>query len=283
MKDRDIDRIVLIVVGLIMASLLCACSLSNPEPVESMSAATNVVYMDDLPDPVREAYENALNGSNTETASDVDGSELYIPEEYYEVIDSIVLFVDNEELGDENPYWDNEYVGGTYEMCYYDNTKDVVAFTFIDIDGDNVAELVILDCTNNSGHNNRIIDFYTYYDDQVQCVFSGTYRIRYYLTKDLYFYSESSSGAAYSVISKGQYGSEEHKVSFDEAYYTYPINEEGDIGYYYDDGNDSSEVKELGNFADSFNLYGTFGVQESDFYDFSDVTTLNEYCESKEG
>lgn len=283
MKTKDINIEVFVVVGLIMASLLCACSFSEPEPVESMSAATNVVYMDDLPDPVRAIFENALNGSYTETESDVEEPELYIPEEYCEVIDSIVLFVDNEDLGDENPYWDNEYVGGTYELLYYENTKDLICFAFIDIDGDNTAELAILDGSNEENQY-RIIDFYAFYDGKVNRVFSGGYRCAYYLTKDLLFCCLGSSSAMLGAVDYSEYDAETHELSLTESYYTSPIGDEWVDGvglYHYS----NSEVEEITTYSgdDSFDLFGDYGVKESDLYDFGDVTSLTEYCESKEG
>ena len=279
MDNICLIRIKTIGIGILVVSLLVSCT-NRTVPPEVYYTAPTAQAPDEIKDLLLESSIETKDGVVPSVIESTE-TELFIPEEYYELIDSLVYFVDNYDPNDETVY---DYHGEAYEMCYYENAKDLIAFAFIDIDGDNVAELAILDCTENSEYKNRIIDFYTYYDNQVQFVFSGNYRNCYFLSKDFYFYSESSSGAAYSVISKGKYDAEKHKVSFDEAYYTYPLDEEwGDIGYYYDDGNDSSEVEELEDFADSFNLYGTFGVQKADMYDFSDKTTLTEYCESKEG
>lgn len=205
-------------------------------------------------------------------------SELYIPDEYYEVIDSIVLFVDNEDLGDENPYWDSEYVGGTYELLYYENTKDIIGFAFIDIDGDNTAELAILDGSNDE-HLYRIIDFYAYYDGTVNRVFSGGYRCAYYLTKDMVFCCLGSSGAMYSLVDYSEYDAETNELSLVESYYTSPISENwaDGVGLYHYTDSDVEEI-EIYSADDSIDLFDIYGVDESDLYDFGDITTLTEYC-----
>lgn len=288
MDNRSLIRFKTIGIGILVVSLFASCT-NRTIPPEVYYTAPTAQAPDEIKDLLLESSVEDLDGVEPSVNEDTE-EELFIPDEYYELIDSIVFFIDNYDPNDDETVFG--YYGEVFEMCYYDNTKDIVAFAFLDIDGDNVAELAILDCTDNSGYHNRIIEFYTYYDNQVQYVFSGNYRNRYYLSKDLYFYSESSAGAAYSDISKSEYNAEMHKLSFCEVYFTYPIDEEwGDIGYYYasdlscfnEDGPDLSKVEDMGEFSDSFNLYGTFGVQESDFYDFSDMTTLTEYCESKEG
>ena len=278
-----------------MGSILCSCS--DPAPIESMSAATNVVYLEDLPTPAQEAFKNALNESATETASDVESSvietsdsELFIPEEYYMIIDNIVYYHDI--YGTEYEDYDAavEDYFGVWEVLYEENAMDILCFAFLDMDNDNVAELAILDC-GDYYDDIRIIDLYTYYDNEVKHLLSGWYRCRYFLTKDFDIVCEGSSGAVYSSLDYYEYDIGLHEFVFVESYFTYPLSENWEDGigvyhtteqnYYNENGLDYSKLEEIGVYTDSFDLYDTYEQYEP--YDYGDVTTLTEYCDSKEG
>lgn len=281
MKNSSMLRINMIGVGILAVSLLVSCT-NRTVPPEVYYTAPTAQAPDEIKDLLLESSIEDKDGVEP-SVNESEEEELFIPEEYYEVIDSIVLFVDNENLGDENPYWDNEYVGGTYELLYYENTKDLICFAFIDIDGDNTAELAILDGSNEENQY-RIIDFYAFYDGKVNRVFSGGYRCAYYLTKDLLFCCLGSSSAMLGAVDYSEYDAETHELSLTESYYTSPIGDEWVDGvglYHYS----NSEVEEITIYSsdDSFDLFGDYGVKESDLYVFGEVTTLTEYCESKEG
>ena len=231
----------------------------------------------------------------TEESSPEETTEetLYIPEEYYEVIDSIVDCIDNFDPGGINSYYGNEYGGGVCELCSYDDPKSMVGYAFADIDGDKTAELLILDI-GTSEYENRIIELYTFADGVVEHVLSGGYRSRNYIAVDMTLYIEGSSGASYSIVTRNLFDKDTHTTVFIDSYYTVPVNigenDEGIKVCYTTDKEsilsedfDSDNVEVIETVTGSSNIYEKYGVRTVGLYDYGTIPTLSEYCEMKNG
>ena len=90
-----------------------------------------------------------------------------------------------------------------------------------------------------------------------------------------------------------KYDKESHEYIFVESYFTYPLSDDWEDGigvyhtseknYFNESGLDYSKVDELEVYTESFDIYATYGIQQFDAYDFENVTTITDYCESKEG
>ena len=297
MDNSNLLRTSTIGVVVLIVSLLASCA--DAPPAESIYVETHVAYIEDLPEPAQKAFENALNGSSAETSDDVESTvtetaepELFVPEEYYEIIDTIVYYDEIYDTDYDNLDIDFENYAGVWEVLYEENSKDIIGFAFLDIDGDNVAELAILDCSDYY-YGFRIIDMYTYCDNEVKHLLSGWYRCRFYLTNDYDVICEGSSGAMYSSVDYLKYDKESHEYIFVESYFTYPLSDDWEDGigvyhtseknYFNESGLDYSKVDELEAYTESFDIYATYGIQQFDAYDFENVTTITDYCESKEG
>lgn len=213
---------------------------------------------------------------------------LFIPEEYYAVIDSIVDCIDNFDPGGINSYYGNEYGGGVCELCSYADPKSLVGYAFVDIDSDKTAELLILDI-GTSEYENRIIELYTYNNGGVEHVLGGGFRARYYLSGEMTLYNEGSSGAAYSIVSRYKFDNDTHETVFIDSYYTVPVNigedDEGiKVCYTTDKASilsedfDSDTVEVIETVTGSFNVYEKYGVRTVGLYDYETITSLSEYA-----
>lgn len=209
-----------------------------------------------------------------------------IPDEYYEVIDSIVSCVDNFDSGGINTYLGNEYGGGVCELCSYDDPKSLAGFAFTDIDGDKTAELVVLEIGPN--YENRIIELYTYTDGEVKHLLSGGFRSRIYLSSDMILYLEGSSGAFYSSVARYELDENTHEAVFVDAYYTLPVDIGGEnegirLCYTTDKGSilsedfDSDNVEEIEVITGSSDIYEEYGVKSVGLFVYDEVTSLADY------
>ena len=227
--------------------------------------------------------QNTFATLNEETTS----TELIIPEEYDEVLDSIVDCIDNFEQNGINTIYGNEYGGGVWELCHLENVKDLLAYAFVDIDGDNVAELLILDCGYvGSSDRPRITDLYTFYNNEVKSVMSGGVRARCYLSNEMILFCDGSSGAMYSSVSRYSFKPDSDKLIFLDCYYTIPNDDgDGDILCYTTERTsilsndvDSSNVEIISSFDFLSNIYEDYGLKDEDLYDYARITTFAEYC-----
>ena len=75
-----------------------------------------------------------------------------------------------------------------------------IGYTFYDVDGNGIEELIIADMLNDDGGrwDNRILLMYTLHDDKPVLLIDGWARNRYYLLNDGTIYHEGSGGAAYT-------------------------------------------------------------------------------------
>lgn len=83
-----------------------------------------------------------------------------------------------------------------------DETLAGIGYTFYDVDGNGIEELIIADMLDNDGGpwDNRILLMYSLADDNPVLVIDGWARNRYYLLNDGTIYNEGSGGAAYTIF-----------------------------------------------------------------------------------
>ena len=74
-----------------------------------------------------------------------------------------------------------------------------IGYTFYDVDGNGIEELIIADMLNDDGGpwDNRILLMYTLHDDKPVLLIDGWARSRYYLLNDNTIYYEGSGGIYY--------------------------------------------------------------------------------------
>lgn len=95
---------------------------------------------------------------------------------------------------------------GLWEAGMGSSTDEALArigYTFYDVDGNGIEELIIVDTRYHDGGpeewDNRILLMYSLSDDKPVLLIAGVVRGRYYLLDDNTIYHEGSDGAAYSV------------------------------------------------------------------------------------
>lgn len=259
---------------LFSAIVLSGCSVAQSTIDESSSISSESSNSTTISISESESQE-ITEISITETTE----AELIIPDEYYEIIDAIVDYIDE---SDTDSYVEFD---GIHDFLHLDNPKDYIAFAFVDIDGDNVAELAILDC-GYSDDRLRIVELYTFFDGEVKHVASGGTRVRYYLSNEMVIYCEGSSGGMSSSVSRYIFKPELERIELIDSYYTVP-NEDWESGVVccvvseadiLSDDFESSNVEVVESFEGPFDFYGKYSIQETDLYDYGDITTLTDYC-----
>ncbi len=275
----------LAVIGATVLSI-CSCNTDNTNETTIPIATSETPIVTETVMPTEEqANTSASIPLETTPENSSSSQSIVIPDEYYPVIDSIVDCIDNFDPAGPNTYYGNEYGDGIWELCSSDNSKEIVGYAFADIDGDNVAELAILDC---SDPHNRIIELYTYSAGEVIHVIGGGFRCRYYLTNDMKIYNEGSSGADYSSVAMYELDNVLHEISFIDSYYTVPANTESDewqIEVFHTTNQqnilsneaNSTDTELISIFDVPCDFYSVYGLQESDFYTYDSITTLAEY------
>lgn len=139
-----------------------------------------------------------------------------------------------------------------------DESLASIGYTFYDVDGNGIEELIIMDTNKESDRgDNRILTMYSLLDGKPVLVIDGWARNRYYLLNDGTFYNEGSGGAAYTTFA------------------TYRMVEDGisieAIDYYFSDYRDNS-FKEYwlaeGNWGWFHNTTGEHKIDESEWMEF---------------
>lgn len=138
------------------------------------------------------------------------------------------------------------------------NTDDAlthIGYTFYDVDGNGIEELIIADMLNDDGGpwDNRILLMYTLHDDKPVLLIDGWARNAYYLLNDNTIFNEGSGGAAYTIFAT--YRMAEDGISLEVIDYYYS-------GYYGD--------SEWGWFH---NTTGETTEDESEMIEFEDENT----------
>ena len=144
-----------------------------------------------------------------------------------------------------------------------------IGYTFYDVDGNGIEELIIMDTNKESDRgDNRILTMYSLLDGKPVLVIDGWARNRYYLLNDGTFYYEGSGGAAYTTFA------------------TYRMVEDGisieAIDYYFSDYRDDS-FKEYwlaeGNWGWFHNTTGEYKIDESEWMEFDNDDVPREMME----
>ena len=111
-----------------------------------------------------------------------------------------------------------------------DEALDEIGYTFKDLNGDDVSELLIGSFNNadDAFVNNEIYMIYTLKNDTPEFLLEGMSRNMYSLKDDDSFFNMGSNGAAYSII--GTYHiSKDNEVVCDDYYFTYPDDNDPSI------------------------------------------------------
>ena len=108
-------------------------------------------------------------------------------------------------------------------LALEDEALNEIGYTFKDLNGDDVSELLIGSFNNadDAFVNNEIYMIYTLKNDTPEFLLEGMSRNMYSLKDDGSFFNMGSNGAAYSII--GTYHiSKDNEVVCDDYYFTYP-------------------------------------------------------------
>ncbi len=157
----------------------------------------------------------ALNETDTEIVSEIDGEELY--EEEIDGYYRMAYDYPKAEEGIENDT-------GVWEvLCFSESRENAlksIGYVFRDIDGDGTDELIILESDyEEDGKGERILALFTMVEGETVRVIEGWARNRYYLTKDDKIYNEGSSGAMYSTIAT--YGLKNGELECEDCFFTW--------------------------------------------------------------
>lgn len=128
----------------------------------------------------------------------------------------------------------DEFEGSTGILeaaMYAENPLDSIGYTFMDLDGDGMDELVV--ATQYDYENaTSILAVYSVVKGNVINVVEGWGRNRYYLCDDGYFCHQGSSGAAWTEFGKSRIDETGRAVEFVDFYFTEPDEEDFTIMYY---------------------------------------------------
>ena len=150
---------------------------------------------------------------------------------------------------------------GIWESGLGRNTEEALAgigYTFYDVDGNGIEELIIMDTSEDSDiWDNRILTMYSLLDGKPVLVIDGWARNRYYLLNDGTFYNEGSGGAAYTIFATYRMAADGVSIEV--------------IDYYFSDYRDDS-FKEYwlaeGNWGWFHNTTGEHKIDESEWMEF---------------
>ena len=115
-------------------------------------------------------------------------------------------------------------------LALEDEALNEIGYTFKDLNGDDVSELLIGSFNNadDAFVNNEIYMIYTLKNDTPEFLLEGMSRNMYSLKDDGNFFNMGSNGAAYSII--GTYHiSKDNEVVCDDYYFTYPDDNDPSI------------------------------------------------------
>ena len=140
-----------------------------------------------------QAVEVPQNGGQTyqEILDTLDTSKIPPEKLYKQILDKYKTGVDEKWTIQE--FMDN----GLCYLCGYD--PEEVGYTFIDIDGNGIKELLIGDAMEDPDYIGMIYALYSYTEGNVEEVFSSIERARYGLCEGNAIYNDGSSGALNSV------------------------------------------------------------------------------------
>ena len=238
----------------------------NAETTESLlETNTQIATEDTISTTITTAD---LEITSVETMS--DDYNLSIPEEYNAVLsylwDCISRNVNEPQYGEE-PYG----ITGVLEVANY--ARSDLSYSYVDLDGDLVAELIILGKSSN-----QILGVYSYYDENVHSIFTGWSRSSFYLLSDLSFYNFGSSGAAYSaIIYYKPLDRETHYMVPADIYFSGDMKNQDEQGYWH-----TTVIEELhspGEYSEEIESLEPYIAENNnlDYFDYSDIFSLEEW------
>ena len=209
-------------IGIVLITLLTGCGNSTnasdkveaPQTEENFSDmdSENIVNESDWDNIAEKENEAAKQNANeddmTEETAETDGPDdedvLYLKScaSYQDILDNAydVIIADNWPdivLSDELFSYD-----GIWEAHAYRDTNEAlssIGYTFYDVDGNGIEELIIADTYTVGGvWYYNILLMYTLYDDKPVWLINGWARNGYNILDDGTIYNEGSSGAAYT-------------------------------------------------------------------------------------
>ena len=229
---------------------------------EKAEDTTDAVQSDETSEKAAETSKPNDSAKATEPdGSDETGTIYFRPSNtYQDILDNAYEVITHRDADFVEADEIFSYIG-IWESGLGRNTDEALAgigYTFYDVDGNGIEELIIMDTNNESDiWDNRILTMYSLLDGKPVLVIDGWARNRYYLLNDGTFYYEGSGGAAYTTFA------------------TYRMVEDGisieAIDYYFSDYWDDS-FKEYwlaeGNWGWFHNTTGEHKIDESEWMEF---------------
>lgn len=219
---------------LVLVSFTFFISSCSNESVQESAVASNNVLGNDISAVVTTSN---IEQEQTVNMSEEHTNELCIPEEYINLLDVYYYYLASDlsyndffsEFSDEESF-PFIYYALKIEFSDYDNDDflSTKGFTLIDVDGNGVEELLILNLPNSYSTNEIVISMYTLVDNLPYSVLTSGARARHYLLGNCYFRLEGSSGATYTIYELLEYSDNIECLSFVESYYS---DIEGDLSY----------------------------------------------------
>lgn len=223
-----------ILLGLLTMLILSLCGCENDKEDVTTGTSTEIVTTENevTMEVTTEATEVTTESTTEVTEAITESTESQDTQEgeettqesyensYYQILDSNYEIIS---AGKDN----YEYVDGTngigeVVMSGDENAINNIGYTFYDVNGDGVAELIIGAISEESDgkyYGQYIYSVYTH-KDTPHLLLEGWSRNRCFLLDDGTFYTEGSSGAMYSVFENYMLGPNETELTYIDYYFT---------------------------------------------------------------
>lgn len=228
---------------------------------------TDAAQLNDISEDLAEtsqpndSTENSSESTENDESDEIDTVYLKPCYTYQDILDNVYEVIVNRRAyivvaGEQFCY------AGIWEAGIGRSTDELLAgigYTFYDVDGNGIEELIIAD-TGESVWDNRILLMYSLFDDMPVFLIDGCDRDRWYLLNDDTFYNvynEESGGAVYTTFANYRMAEGGHSLRA--------------IDYYFSDYRDDlSEEYWLveGNWGWFHNTTGAYKKDESDWMEF---------------
>ena len=256
-------------IGIVLITLLTGCGNSAnasdkveaPQTEENFSDmdSENIVNESDWDNIAKKETETAEQEANTEDVAEGSGDEdiLYLKPcaSYQDILDNAydVIIADNN--------WTNIVLSdelfsyyGLDEAHVLRDTNEVlsaVGYTFYDVDGNGIEELIIAD-TYKAGEvwYYNILLMYTLYDDMPVLLIDGWSRNGYNILDDGTIYNEGSSGAAYTSFGIYRISEAGNSLEVIDFYYSGYSDDHVNCWFYNTTGKQTYDDSEIIEFED---------------------------------
>ena len=212
--------------------------------------------------------EKTAKTTQTDVSDDTDTVYLKPCSTYQDILDNtyeVIVADRNAEIIEADVIFSSVGISEAGIGRSTDESLACIGYTFYDVDGNGIEELIIADVSDGDGGpwDNRILLMYSLDDDKPVLLIDGWARSRYYLLNDDTIYYEGSGGAAYTTFA------------------TYHMAEDGIslkvIDYYFSDYLDGS-IDEYwlaeGNWGWFHNTTGEHAMDESELVKLEDEDML---------